>query len=132
MRTFTRPQFGSLLGTLLVCLSAALILSSCKKTPAQKILGQWDVDGGKSVVEYRKDGTVVTTLNGKSTTGKYRFIDESHLELEVSATQGTNVLTLLIPCAVAFHDNQAEVTATLPTRPGVPAASQTLHYTRLQ
>ena len=130
MRIPTRSLFGSTGRTALVCLSAALILCSCKKSPQQQILGKWNVDGEPSVVDYRKDGTFVTTQNGQSTPGKYRFTDDSHVELELSGTQGTNTLILRLNCQIAFHDDKADLTATLPGKAGTPAISRTIHYTR--
>ena len=129
MRIPTRLQS---LVPVLICLSAALVFSGCKKTPQQQILGKWNVDGAQSVVEYRKDGTCITTQNGKSTTGHYRFTDDSHLELEVSAPQGTNTLLLRLNCEVVFHGDKADVTASLPGKAGAPAVTQTLHYTRAE
>ena len=132
MRTPTRSRFGSLAGTLLVCLAAALLLCSCKKTPQQKILGTWNVDGKQSLVEYRKDGTFITTENGKSTPGTYRFTDDTHLELSVSGTiQGTtNTMAFKLPCEIVFHGDKADLTVNLETKPGAPAVSKTIHYTR--
>ena len=131
MRIPTRWQFRSLV-PVLICLSAALVLSGCKKTPQQQILGKWNVEGEQSVVEYRKDGTFVTVQNGKSTIGKYRFADDSHLELEVSGTQGTNSLMLRIKCEIAFHGDKADLTATLGGNGGAPTVSRTIHYIRAE
>jgi hypothetical protein len=129
MRIPTRLQFGSLVAVL-VCLSAALVLSGCKKTPQQRILGKWSVDGDQSLVEYRKDGTFVTTQNGKSSIGKYQFSDDSHLELEVSGMQGTNNLVVRLKCDIVFHGDKADLTATLGGTGGGPSISRTVHYTR--
>jgi hypothetical protein len=115
-----------------MCLSAALTLSGCKKTPQQQIVGKWNVDGEASLVEYRKDGTCTTTQNGKTTSGKYRFSDDSHLELEIFASVGTNTLTLRLNCEIAFHGDKADLTATLPGQPGTAAVSKTVHYTRAE
>lgn len=131
MRISTRLQFGSIIRTALVCLSVALILSSCKKkTPQEQILGKWNVTENQSAVEYRNDGTFTTTANGKSTTGKYRFTDDTHVELDVSEMAGTNALSLRLNCEIKFHDDQADLTATMAGKPGTPAISQTLHYVR--
>ena len=130
MRSPTRTQFGSLTGTLLVCLTTALILCSCKKTPQQQILGTWNVDGKQSVVEYRKDGTFVTSENGKRTTGTYHFINDSNVELSVTGPiQGTNTLSVSLDCAIVFHGDKADLTVTVTNKQGTPL-SQTLHYTR--
>ena len=131
-RTSACSQFDSLVGTLLVCLFAGLLLSSCKKSPPRKMLGKWNVNGGQSVVEYRKDGTFATTQNGKSTIGKYRFSDDSHLELELSGGPGTNAFTLRLHCEVAFHGDEADLTANILSKAGTPAVSQVLHYTRVK
>ena len=134
MRIPTRLQFGSLILTLSACLSAALIFSSCKKTPQERILGKWNVEGQSTVVEYRKDGTAVTTAqNGEQSTSKYQFTDGSHLELEASVKAGTNTITLRLDCTVVFHDDQADMTLNLPGQgPGKPPVSKTLHYTRVK
>jgi hypothetical protein len=130
MRIPTQQRFG-LIGTFLVCLSTALVLCSCKKSPQQKILGTWNVDGTQTVMEFRKDGTFVSTDHGKSTPGKYRLTDDSHLEMDVSGTiQGTNTIQLSVNCEIAFHGDKADLTVAIPTKQGAPPVPQTLHYTR--
>jgi hypothetical protein len=133
MRAPTRSPFGSLAGTLLACLAAALVLCSCKKTPQQKILGTWNVDGKQSVMTFRKDGTFVSVDNGKSTPGKYRFTDDSHFEMEVGGViQGTNTFLLKVNCEIAFHGDKADLTIAFPTKGGTPPITQAIHYTRAE
>jgi len=101
-----------------------------QKTPQQQILGKWKVDGQQAVVEYRKDGTYITTQGGQSSTGTYRFPDDSHLELNVSGQLGTNTIKVSLNCTIVFHGDKADLTATLAQKAGAPPVSQTLHYTR--
>jgi hypothetical protein len=115
----------------LTALASTLLLCSCKKTPQQKIVGTWNVEGSPSVMEFHKDGTLVSTDNGKSTPGKYRFTDDSHLEMEtVLNVQGTNTLQLKFNFEIVFHGDKADLTLTIPGKQGAPPVSQTLHYTR--
>jgi hypothetical protein len=89
------------------------------------------VDGTQTVTEFHKDGTFLSTDNGKGTPGKYRFTDDSHLEMEITANvQGTNTLRISVNCEIAFHGDKADLTVTVPGRQGAPSVSQTLHYTR--
>ena len=130
MRIPTHPRFGLRIGTLLICLSTALILCSCKKTPQQKIVGSWNVDGTRTVMEFHKDGTLLSIDDGKSTPGKYRFTDDSHLEMETAARiQETNTLQLKFNFEIAFHGDKADLTLAIPTKSGA-SVSRTLHYTR--
>ena len=130
MRISTLLRFGS---STLACLGAALLLSSCAEKPQDALIGKWNVEENQSVVEYRKDGTMVTSQNGQDTPGKYKFVDNSHFEMEVTGTQGTNKLSLVLTCEVAIHGDKAEVSATLPGHgAGGSAVTKTLHYTRVK
>jgi hypothetical protein len=129
MRTSTRGQFW-LLQIIFVC-SCVLILSGCKKTPQRQILGKWNVDGQQTTVEYLKDGTYITAQNGQSSIGSYRFLDDSHLELNITGKVGTNTIKVILNCAIVFHGDKADLTATVVEKPGAPPVSQTLHYTRV-
>ena len=116
MRISTRSHFGS--PAILVCLGVALLLSSCaKKKPQQAILGKWNVKENQSVVEFRKDGAMITSQNGQDTVGEYKFIDDSHFEIKTSELRGTGKLTFRLTCELAIHGDNAEVTATLPGTP---------------
>jgi len=129
MRTLTRRQIGFLM-PLVGALSAALVLSGCKKTPQQQILGKWRVEEKQSVVEYHKDGTYVATQDGKTSTGNYSFPDDSHLEWNISTKSGTNTIILRINCEIVFHGDKADLTTTIPSQPGAPGFTNTIHYIR--
>jgi hypothetical protein len=45
MRLFLLKHFRPVIISGLVCLSAALVLSSCSKKPQQEIIGKWNVEG---------------------------------------------------------------------------------------
>lgn len=71
------------------------------------------------------------TENGKSTTGKYRFIDDSYMELSVTGTlQKTNTINLRTGLRGFFNGDKADLTLTITNKQG-PPFSQTLHYTRV-
>ncbi len=127
MRLPTLPRFIS--PAILFCLGAVLLFSSCAKKPQQAIIGKWNVQENQSVVEFRPDGSMVTTQNGQDTVGKYKFVDDSNFEMQASEAQATGKLTLRLTCELVIHGDNAEVTATLP---GTPPVTKTLHYTRVK
>lgn len=123
-------HFTPMISTGLVCLAAAVILSSCSKKPQQAIIGKWNTEGQTSVVEFRKDGTVVTTDKGKAETASYKFLDDSHLELEMSTQMGTNTMKVRLTFDAVIKDDKADLTVTLPGPGGGPQQSQTMHLVR--
>jgi hypothetical protein len=129
MRISTRPHFGLFIRTALFCLGAALLLSSCAKKPQDAIIGKWKVDENQSTVEYRKDGTMVTSQDGKDIMGKYEFVDNTHLKLESTELQGGNTVIMRFSCELAIHGDKAEISTTLGSNPPV---KRTLHYTRVK
>src|SRR6185312_2774025 len=129
MRMPTRLQFGLFIRTTLVCLSAALLLSSCSKKPQNALIGKWKVDENQSTVEYRKDGTMVTSQDGKEIEGKYEFVDDTHLKLESTELQGGNTVIMRFTCELAIHGDKAEISTTLGSNPPI---MRTLHYTRIK
>jgi hypothetical protein len=129
MRISTHWPLGKPIRTAVACLSTALMVSSCAQKPQEAIVGKWKVEDNQSMVEYHKDGTMVTSQNGQSTEGKYQFTDDSHMEMEISGSQGTNKLTLRLTCEVAIQGDKAELSMTLP---GKPPVTKTIHYTRIK
>src|ERR1035441_8726432 len=97
--SFKRRQFPSkFIVALLVC-CGALVLSSCSKKASTAIIGKWRAEATKETVEFRKDGTVITSHDvgqpgimrslTEGTTGKYTFTDGTHMNVQIS-TGGTN------------------------------------------
>ncbi len=128
----TLKQFRPVISTGLVCLAAALILSSCSKTPQQQILGKWSVEGKPSVVEFRKDGTVITTDDGVATPAKYTFLNNSNVEMQMTAPVGTNKIAVRVNFTVDIQENTADFSITAPPRPGEPPRTQTMHLKRIK
>ena len=130
MRTFTLKYFHSLISTGFVCLAATLLLSSCSKKPQDQIVGKWTVEGQTNVMEFRADGTVTTMENGKPTPAKYKFLNETNMQMEVTVPAGTNNIHVQLTFDVAIHGDSADMSLTVPGRAGVPGTTQTMHMTR--
>ena len=109
--------FSSLLVVALLSCCATLILSSCSKKTSDAIIGKWQVQGQKETIEFRKDGTVITSgATGNTqdeTTGKYTFADGNHMDLQIN-TSNTNEPVISVSCEVHIHGNKMDATMTTP------------------
>ena len=130
MRTPTLKHFRSIISTALVGLGAALVLSSCSKKPEEQLIGKWTVEGQTNIMEFRADGTVNATENGKVTPAKYKLIDNTNLQMELTVPAGTNMIHMQLTFGVAIHGDTADMTLTLPGKGGAPGTTQTMHLTR--
>ncbi len=122
--TFKRNRFPSLLVVALFSCCAALVLSSCSKKASAAIIGKWQVQGSKERVEFRKDGTVITSQDitagppgnthtlEQETTGTYTFTDGSHMNLQINAGD-TNQPAIYVSCEVHIHGDKMDVAATM-------------------
>ena len=120
-----RRLFPALLIVALSSCCATLILSSCSKGSSAAIIGKWQVQGSKERVEFRKDGTVITSQDitagppgntrsiEQETTGKYTFTDGSHMNLQIN-TGDTNQPAISVSCEVHIHGDKMDVAATMP------------------
>jgi len=55
---------------------------------AELIVGKWDI-GMNTVFEYKKDGTFVMTIGTVALNGKYKFIDDNTMEVEITVGDKT-------------------------------------------
>ena len=133
MRTSITQYFRSLIFTGLVCFAAALLLSSCsQKTPQEQIVGKWNVQGQSNVMEFRQDGTVMTTENGKEKPSKYKFLNDTNLQIELHVDAGTNQILVQLTFDVAIHKDTADFSLTVPGKGGAPGTTQTMHLSRVK
>src|SRR5262245_48665041 len=111
MNTFFSRCFFRSSVIVLSCLGVLLMLSSCSKSPSKAIVGKWHVQGQTAIVEFRKDGTLMNTDHGQTSSGTYKFTDGSHMQVEINApagNTGTNVVVKL-SCAVAIRGELADL-----------------------
>ena len=127
MRTSSlkRNLFPSLLIVALLSCCAVLLLSSCSKKASAAIIGKWQVQESKERVEFRKDGTVITSQDitagppgntrsiEQETTGKYTFTDGSHMNLQIN-TGNTNMPAISFSCEVHINGDKMDMTMTAP------------------
>ena len=123
--SFKRDLFPSLLIVALLSCCATLVLSSCSKKASAAIIGKWQVQGSKERVEFRKDGTVITSHDitagppgntrsfEEETTGKYTFTDGNNMNLQIN-TGNTNQPAMSISCEVHIHGNKMDMTMKAP------------------
>ena len=120
------PKRGRLSSLLIVALlggCAVLTFSSCAKKASVAIIGKWQVQKQQEEVEFRKDGTVITsheTTAGppgntrsfkEESTGKYAFTDGSHMNLQIYEGD-TNAPVVSIRCEVHINGDQMDMTMT--------------------
>jgi hypothetical protein len=131
MRIFILKQFRPAIFAGLVCLAAAMILSSCsKKKPQEQILGKWSIQGQSSMVDFRKDGTIITTTDGKDSSATYKFVNDTNIEMETSAMVGTNKVSFRIPASLAIRGDTVDLSMMLPQQTGTPPTPYILHLQR--
>jgi hypothetical protein len=123
-----RNRFFFLLVVAFLGCCAVLAFSSCSKKASAAIIGKWQVQGQKDKVEFRKDGTVITS-NGTTSEppGKYAFTDGSHMSLQI-ITGNTNEPEISIRCEVHIHGDKMDMTMTVPGQ----GRQQKAHFTRLK
>lgn len=104
---------------------AGLVLSSCSKSASATIIGKWQAQDSKETVEFRKDGTVITSQDTtasppgntrslkEETQGKYSFTDASHMNVEIN-TGDTNQPVISISCEVHIQGDKMDMAVTGP------------------
>lgn len=65
-------------------LSALLSLASCSKPEHSAIVGRWHEVGTAGLLAFHEDNTVEITLGESEGSGKYTFITDGKLKLELS------------------------------------------------
>jgi hypothetical protein len=115
-----RSLFPSLLVVALLSCCVTLALSSCSKQASVAIIGKWQVQGERDVIEFRKEGKVITSHDitagppgntrvfKEATAGKYTFTEGNHMNLQMD-TGGIS-----IRCGVHIHGDQMDMTMTAP------------------
>src|SRR5262249_42745690 len=69
------------------------------------IVGKWDI-GMETIIEYRKDGTMTMTIRKVEINGKYKFVEDDTIEVEITFNDKTKKNRL----KVAFKDDQMTTT----------------------
>ena len=63
---------------------ALLLLTGCGPSkPQDLIIGKWEETESKDIIEFKKDGTLSVTKGGQSQNGKYQFVDDNTVEIEM-------------------------------------------------
>ena len=104
---------------------AVLTLSSCSKKASAAIIGKWQVQATKEIVEFRQDGTFINPQDQKQN-GKYTFTDGSHMNLKIN-TGNTNMPEMSASCEVHIHGDKMDMTVTVPGQ----GQKQKEHFKRL-
>jgi hypothetical protein len=103
-----------------------LILSSCSKKASTAIIGKWQAQATKEIVEFRQDGTLINPQNEKQN-GKYTFTDGSHMNMQIN-TGETNLPVMSASCEVQIHGDTMDMTVTVAGQ----GQKQITHFTRLK
>ena len=84
-----------------------LVAASLNTAPknAELIVGKWDI-GMNTIIEYKKDGTFVMTVGTLAVNGKYKFITDDTIEVELTVGDKTKSNRL----KVAFKDDEMTTT----------------------
>lgn len=64
---------------------ALLLLAGCSKSPAQKFVGKWKQNAGPMRLDVRPDGILTLSRPPQSLPARYRFVDDTTLELTPAA-----------------------------------------------
>jgi hypothetical protein len=68
----------------LVCiLVSTSLLTSCSKPQHPPIIGRWHEAGTAGVIAFHEDGTVEMSIGSEGISGKYSFITDGKLKLEL-------------------------------------------------
>ena len=74
-------------------LTIFLAFNGCSRE--RQIVGKWrDRGNANQTMRFLKDGTFITTRDGSSVSGRYRFADDNHILFETNTAEGpaTSVL----------------------------------------
>ena len=84
-----------------------LVVGALNAAPknAELIVGKWDI-GMNTIMEYKKDGTFVMTVGTLVVNGKYKFISDDTIEVEITVGDKTKSNKL----KVAFKDDEMTTT----------------------
>jgi hypothetical protein len=105
-----RSQFSCLFIVALFGCCAVLTWSSCSKKPSAAIIGKWEVQDDKEIVEFHADGTLTSSGSGDNDNGTYTFTDDSHMKVAINDTNEPIVLN----CTVHIQGDAMDMTMTLP------------------
>ncbi len=77
------------LAQFLIASVALISLASCSSGVKSRvanlenaILGKWREINGSATIQFFKEGTIILTEKGKTTTAYYKLFDEKHLKIE--------------------------------------------------
>lgn len=138
-----RLAFSPLILALLCC-CAAMMFSSCSKKNSSLIVGKWQVQGQKATVEFKSDGTVVssTSEGAQTETGKYTFSDDTHMKMEMTLQKrddpaeatATAPASMTADCVVKINgdDLDMEVTPNMSGQPQAQSRKETVHMKRIK
>jgi hypothetical protein len=70
--------------TTFILAAFTLILSSCSKPQQPAIVGRWHEVGTSAIGAFHEDGTVELSSGGSEVSGKYSFITDGKLKIELS------------------------------------------------
>ncbi|HEY5232741.1 MAG TPA: hypothetical protein VIK35_04325 [Verrucomicrobiae bacterium] len=110
LRNYSRSSFLFIVALMGCC--AVLAFSSCSKKASAAIIGTWQAQATKEIIEFLKDGTAINPQNQKQN-GKYIFTDGNHMNLEID-TGDTNEPVISFRCEVQIHGDKMDVTMTAP------------------
>jgi hypothetical protein len=85
------------IGTLFATIVALALLVSC--SAKSSIVGKWQEIGGDETLEFFKDGTISAVSKGMTLGGKYSFVEDNRMKLElggIGALAGPMIITVSI------------------------------------
>ena len=75
--------------TFLLALTA-FVFTSCSKSKQPNVVGRWHEIGTTGLAAFHEDGTIELSADGKEVSGKYSFITDDKLKIEL-AGKGASV-----------------------------------------
>ena len=128
--------------TVALCV-AAVALSSCKKSAQENkdlIVGNWQVQGEKSTIEFKTDGTIRGNDDGEAEIGTYKFIDATHIQMVIYLNKPGNPpaagmpATMTLDCGLIVQDSDNIEMKMGMSGPGDTAKDKTesVHFKRIK
>ena len=132
-----RLTFSTLILALLCC-CAAMMFSSCSKKASNSIVGKWQVQGEKAIVEFKSDGTVINNEGGNAMTGKYTFTDDTHMKIEIAMPKealhlgATASASMTVDCVVKINGDDLDMDVTMNMPGQTESHKDTAHMKRIK
>jgi hypothetical protein len=107
------------------------LFTSCSSKDRDQLVGKWRVQKDGTLVEYRPDGTLAFSGNGVTVNGTYKFLDGSHVSIDIPMHIAPKDVTMTVISALQFSGDELDMDSTVKV-PGQPDQKDKVHLTRVK